>query len=754
MMKRKVLAVLLILCLICTVGCAKDNNNSNETATKTEVTPDATVSIEPEVTPEEEVPELLVKNGDFSKPNENPEAWQVYTHGGGASFYVFGEQGVLTVSTTGSVNYGVQLYQDVGALTQGCVYKLQFDISANVERTIEYRIQINGGDYHAYCGKEDLFVTEQMQTETIEFEFTDASDPAPRLVFNCGAFDDTEGIGEHEIYIDNVSLELVDDSNAVKVEVEEAPSKDININQVGYLPNEKKVAIFRGDTMADEFKVINTETNEEVYTGKIGDTKSNTTAGETNYYGDFTEVKTPGTYKITADNFGESYEFKISEDVYNDCYADSVLMLYKQRCGCEIDKEIAGNFAHPVCHNDKATVYGTDKKLDVSGGWHDAGDYGRYVVPGAKTVKDLFLTYEYNGKAEDDALGIPESGNKVPDLLDEARYELEWMLKMQDSKTGGVYHKVTCASFPGDDVLPQDEKEELIIAPISIAATYDFAAVMAEASTLYADFDKAFAEKCLAAATKAMDYAEKDEGKRGFANPEGISTGEYPDSTTRDERYWASAEMYKVTKDKAYLENMEAIVKNDMPDGFGWQNVGDYGTFAFLTTKHAKKEPLYNTLLAYVEEQADKFVEKSTKDGYFISIGTDYCWGSNAIVANNAMFLILANQVKANESYIEIAQDHIHYFLGANPMSISYLTGYGSLAPVNPHHRPSYAIGETMKGMLVGGPDKALEDPYARAVLDKAPAAKCYVDNHASYSTNEITIYWNSPFIFALNAVK
>lgn len=751
-MKRKVLAVLLILSLICTVGCSKDKNDGNETVA--EATPQSTVQSEPEVTPEEEVEEPLIKNGDFSQPNDSPEIWQVYTQGGGASFYIIGEQGVLTVATTGSVNYGVQLYQDIGALTKGCVYKLQFDYSANVERTIEYRIQINGGDYHAYCGRDDLLVTKEMQTETIEFEFNEASDPAPRLVFNCGAFDDTEGLGEHEIYIDNVSLELVDDSKAVQVEVKETPTKDININQIGYLPNDMKTAVFRGDTRDEEFSVVDVATNETVYTGKVGEAKSNTTAGETNYYGDFTELDTPGTYKIITDNFGESYEFRIGEGIYDDCYSDSVLMLYKQRCGSQTEEAIAGKFAHPACHTSEATIYGTDKKLDVSGGWHDAGDYGRYVVAGAKTVKDLFLTFEQNDQGASDALGIPESGNKVPDILDEARYELEWMLKMQDAKSGGVYHKVTCANFPGDDVLPEKETEELIISPISITATYDFAAVMAEASTLYAEYDKAFAGKCIKAAKKAMDYAEKDETKGGFTNPEGISTGEYPDSTTRDERYWASAEMYKVTKNVPYLENMEAIVENDMPSGFGWQSVGDYGTFAFLTTEGVKEEALYKTLTDYVVKQADKLVEDSNKDGYFISIGTEYCWGSNAVVANNAMFLILANQVKENASYLEIAQAHLHYFLGVNPMSICYVTGYGSYSPVNPHHRPTYALGEVMTGMLVGGPDKSLEDPYARAVLNKAPAAKCYVDNHASYSTNEITIYWNSPYIFTMNALK
>lgn len=746
-MSKKVIAVLLAVCLFVSTGCNKEKKKDSNEAVAEE-TPAVTVA------DTEQKEELMVANGNFSKANESPEAWKTFTQSGAGTFSIVEGEGVLTVSDPGSVNYGVQLYQDIGELTQGCEYRLKFDISSTIPRTIEYRIQINGGDYHAYAGNENLKLTKDVQTESLEFKFEEASDPAPRFVFNCGLFDDTEGIAEHEIHIDNVSLEMIDDSNAVKVEKEEAPSKDINVNQVGYLPGAKKTAIFRGEEAEDKFEVINADTKETVYTGDIVSPNENIFAGETDYYGDFSEVSTPGTYIIKAGKFGESYEFKISEDVYDNCYSDLVKMLYKQRCGTELDDAIAGEFTHKACHTGKATIYGTNKKLDVNGGWHDAGDYGRYVVAGAKTVKDLFLTYVQDEENKADDLGIPESGNKVPDILDEARYELEWMFKMQDKKSGGVYHKVTCANFPGDDVLPQDETEELIICPISTTATYDFAAVMAEASQLYKQYDKAFAAKCLKAAKKAVSYGEKAGNDGGFKNPEGIATGEYDDTDPYDEKYWAYAELYKVTKSAAYLENLEAIAKNGMPKGFGWQSVGDYGTYTFLTTPGAEKQGIYKTLYDYFIKQADTLVDDSSKDGYQISLGSDYAWGSNSTVANNAMFLILANNIKANETYVDIASAHMHYCFGANPMSISYVTGYGSLSPVNVHHRPSYTLKTVMPGMLVGGPDKALEDPYASAVLKDTPPAKCYVDNHASYSTNEITIYWNSPLIFTMNALK
>lgn len=747
-MKQKMIALLLVLCVIFTTGCQK---TAKQTSEKDGVKATEALA-EPVVSEVADTEDMLVKNGDFSQPND-PESWMVFTQGGAASFAIEDGTGVLTIDALGSVNYGVQLYQDIGELTQGCKYKLSFDISGSDDRTIEYRIQINSGDYHAYAGKEEFKVTKEKQTETLEFTMDEATDPAPRLVFNCGDYPDAESLSEHKIYLDNVSLEVEDDSQAVKVEKEETKTVDVNVDQIGYLPDDQKTAVFRGEDMDDSFDVIDTQSGKSVYTGKIENKKDNLTADETDYYGDFTEVKTPGKYKVHTKNHGESYEFNIQDGVYDDCYEAIVQMLYRQRCGCETTKEIAGDFAHKACHTEKATIYGTKQKIDVTGGWHDAGDYGRYVVSGAKTLNDLFLAFTCGNGADSDALNIPESGNGVPDLLDEARYELEWMLKMQNSQ-GGVYHKVTCANFPGDDVLPEDEKDELIVCPVSTAATYDFTAVMIQAAELYKTYDKAFASTCEKAAKKAMNYAEKAGSDGGFTNPEGIETGEYADAATRDERFWAACEMYKQTGSKDYLDTLSAIVKNEMPSGLGWQSVGDYGTYAFLTIDSAKDTDIYQKLYDSFMGEADAIVEASEDDGYFISLGSEYAWGSNMTVMNNAMLLLLADSISPKDEYVTYAKEHLHYCLGTNPMSISYVTGFGTVSPVNVHHRPSYAKQEVMAGMLVGGPDRSLEDPYAKAVLKDTPPAKCYVDNHASYSTNEVTIYWNSPMIFVLSQLK
>ena len=272
-------------------------------------------------------------------------------------------------------------------------------------------------------------------------------------------------------------------------------------NQIGYRTNSLKTAVFDGASEERTFDVVNADTGAVVYTGKLSAESNCAFSGETNRTGDFSAVTTPGSYYITCGNLEQSYTFQIADDVYHSALDDSVRMLYLQRCGSAVEDD---TFGHKACHNTLATIYGTNEKIDVSGGWHDAGDYGKYVVTGAKTVADLLYAYQTAPQLFQDDTGIPESGNGVPDILDEARYEIEWMLKMQD-RSGGVHHKVTCAAFPGD-VMPEEETDELIVTPISTTATADFCGTMALAYEFYQEIDADFAKQCLNAGEKAWNF--------------------------------------------------------------------------------------------------------------------------------------------------------------------------------------------------------------------------------------------------------
>lgn len=700
----------------------------------------------------------LLKNGDFETGKTTN--WSIFTQGGRASLESVNNALAIQIDHEGIVEHGVQLYQEGFSLDSGCVYRMSFDIASDVPCTIEYRIQINSGDYHPYSAQK-IDLTPQMQTVTIDFTMTESSDPAPRLAFNMGVMDDKSPVGAHLVTLDNVALYLMDDSK--KIVAEPAPkAPDIIVDQIGYETDSKKIAMLRSETSVSidtAYDIMDAASGKVVYSGNTTGSMENKNSLETTAYADFSDFNIPGTYKLSSPDFSESYPFTIGEDIYGNALPGIIKMLYMQRCGTELPATYATDFSHKACHTGKALVYGTDDTyLDVSGGWHDAGDYGRYVVPGAKAVMDILLAYEYHPEAFDDNSGIPESKNTIPDILDEAKYEIDWMLKMQ-TDDGGVYHKVTCANFP-TDVMPEEETDQLILSPVSTTATGDFAAVMAKFSVIYRPFDMEFSDICLNASKKAYEYLSKTPvTKDGFKNPDGILTGEYPDIKDRDERYWAATELYNATGEKQYHQGiMDALIVTP-PSGFGWADVGSYGSLAYLTCPYDTDKAFAASVRKLFYDKADDILATSSTDGYLISLDS-YPWGSNMVVASNAMLLMITNELRkdSNESPLEnstqAVEDHVHYVFGRNPVAYSFVTGTGTTSPQHVHHRVCTATGKVVPGMLVGGPDMNLEDPYARMVLKDLAPAKRYSDNVQSYSTNEVTIYWNSPLIFVLSGLE
>lgn len=525
----------------------------------------------------------------------------------------------LKVSATGDVTWAVQVYYDIIPLYQNGVYRLKYDISSTVNRTVDGMIQQNGGDYQAYTSKR-LSLTPEVQTVDYEFTMKNATDIMARLQFNCGNFEDN--LPEHTIYIDNVSLELVYDS---KVDYSSVRNYEppIVTNQIGYRTNSLKTAVFDGASEERTFDVVNADAGAVVYTGELSAESNCAFSGETNRTGDFSAVTTSGSYYITYGNLEQSYTFQIADDVYHSALDDSVRMLYLQRCGSAVEDD---TFGHKACHNTLATIYGTNEKIDVSGGWHDAGDYGRYVVTGAKTVADLLYSYQTAPQLFQDDTGIPESGNVVPDILDEARYEIEWMLKMQD-RSGGVHHKVTCAAFPGY-VMPEEETDELIVTPISTTATADFCGTMALAYEFYQEIDADFAKQCLNAGEKAWNFLAENLNLI-FKNPTDIVTGEYGDNSDRDERYWAAAQMWRATGEEKYLTAVESI---GVQSGMDSANLGDYGNIAILTMDGIDKDSdVYRKAKNAILRSADTYVADSAKNMFGFSVTQYYQggWGSN-----------------------------------------------------------------------------------------------------------------------------
>ena len=526
----------------------------------------------------------------------------------------------------------------------------------------------------------------------------------------------------------------------------------IHINQLGYRLNDVKKAVIPCLTTADEteFQIVRVLDEAPVYSGKTDGPVTDSASAETVRIADFSDFKEEGEYVVKSSD-RRSYQFKIDDNPYGGLRTALLEMFNYQKCGVDLE---CGLWSHPACHSAPATVYGTSEKKDVTGGWHDAGDYGRYIVPAAKAVADLLLAYEFSS--------YPDS--QLPETV---WFEIEWMLKMQDEKTGGVYHKVSCERFDALDEMPHDERGELILSPISATASADFAASMALASRFFPKHK----DKLLDAAKHAWSWCVSNPDAPGFKNPPGISTGGYGDDNDRDERFWAACELFAATGEETYHDFIKASGflnegrRDDgrnsgrtgslFPFGLGWGNVETYGHIAYLLCTNMTDKVIKQRMKDALLRSCDDIMEFYGKSPYGVSLGEVYRWGSNMTVANNAMMLILGSRLASGgHEYIEAALEHFHYLLGRNPLSQSYITGFGPSAPKNPHHRPSVAKGSAVPGMVVGGPCmNVTRDSAINAHCADAPPSKRYVDHRNSFASNEITIYWNSPVYFIMAAL-
>ncbi|QUL57275.1 glycoside hydrolase family 9 protein [Paenibacillus tritici] len=526
----------------------------------------------------------------------------------------------------------------------------------------------------------------------------------------------------------------------------------ITVNQAGYPSRGEKLAKFTGET--SRYQVIDAATGNVVYTGQTGTYVEDKSSGCRVHTGDFSALTSPGKYRIEGAAGERSAAFVIADKPYYELQQGLLKAFYYYRCGAQLDGEYAGAWGHKACHLAEGTVIGQPElKRDSSGGWHDAGDYGKYSGPGAKAVADLLLAWELYPAAFAGVHTLPESDGVMPDILLECRVELDWLFKMQETGSGGVYHKLTTQHFPGLDVMPEEDTAELYFSPVSATATGDFAGVMAMAARIYQPFDEAYAARCLEAARTAWSWLTAHPHVPGFTNPPGITTGEYGDEVDSDERFWAAAELFRTTGDESYHSAARELAKLSFPKySLGWGDMGGYGTLAYLLQGEAGTDPsLYAKLREGLLAEAARLLRQSREDGYRISLlEEDYIWGSNMLVMNNAMLLLMAEHVSGEPEYAACALDHLHYLLGRNVLGISYVSGFGEHAVRHPHHRPSVGdhVLDPVPGLVAGGPDRGLHDEYVREHLQGKPAAQCYADHEDSYSTNEVTIYWNSPAVF------
>ncbi len=533
------------------------------------------------------------------------------------------------------------------------------------------------------------------------------------------------------------------------------------INQIGYRPSDEK-----------DFVLLDANGSVEIV-DQAGQTVLTATPSAASYWDpsgqnvqlvDISSLKTAGTYSVKVGGQVLRNDLKVADKTYEEITKAALKWFYYQRASMALDQTYAGQWKRAAGHTN-ATVQlhsstGKSGTINSSKGWYDAGDYGRYIVNSGITTYTLLSLYEhYPDYFKTLKWNIPAEGT-LPDLLAEIKYNLDWMLTMQDTD-GGVFHKLTSLGFPGD-VMPAADKSTLYAIGKGTAATFDFAGVMAVAARVYKSFDAAFANTCLEAAKKAYAWGAQNPGKT-FKNPSDVSTGEYGDGYVGDEKIFAGTELFITTGEASYkqAQNNEAGVP-------AWPDVSGLAIYGAAT--HATEFGSDASLAASVLTGAgDDFVSRANKGFGAVMNSEDFVWGSNAVAANQGIWLLHAFYVTGEMKYYETAKKVLDYLLGKNPLNMSFVTGYGTTSPKKPHHRPSTSDGVAapVPGMLVGGPqnkdngdeykpgkDNPDDAAWKCATYSKPQPALSYVDNNCSYASNEVAINWNAPLAYLAGAIE
>ncbi len=552
----------------------------------------------------------------------------------------------------------------------------------------------------------------------------------------------------------------------------------IRLNQLGYLPRERKVAVAFSEKARQgaTFELLDASTGRRVWgPAPVGK--------ELGRYGrfpwhvelDFSGFSVPGRYRLRLVETGDvSLPFRIGKDVYREAPRAILTFLRQQRCGYN-------PFLDEVCHTrDARTVEGPvpdGTYLDVSGGWHDAADYLRYLLTSSNTVGRLLLSFRL---APDvfadsvDALGHPFP-NGVPDVLDEARWGLEWMLKMHPAPDQ-LYHQVADDRDHSGWDLPYEDTSDYGWGPGSYRVVYyatgkpqglgkykssstgvanlagRYAAAMAMAAEVFAELDPPFAQRCLRAGQEVYRLGLKQPGcQEGTPHN---APYRYHESTWADDMEWGAAELFRATGDSFYLSQAVKFARRiGATSWMGRDSVRHYEFYPFFNVGHFAlfdfADPaLRDTLTGYYREGIQACLRRAQGNPY--GVGVPFVWCSNNLTAALVNQILLYEKMTGDRRFHALLQAHRDWLLGRNPWGVSQFVGLprDGVTPQHPHSVIAAETGRTILGGLVDGPVYASifnslkgihlsgVDPLALFQSDLV----VYHDDLWDYSTNEPTL--------------
>jgi hypothetical protein len=533
----------------------------------------------------------------------------------------------------------------------------------------------------------------------------------------------------------------------------DAPSRAIQVNQVGFHPQQRKQAFVGGwlgtagalPIGPAAFDVLDDGGHSALRGTLTLRAEADEWSGNDVWEADFSALEQPGRYRIRVEGVGMSDSFQIGAGLYAPAAATVLRVLYHARNSTAIAApwaapgherpagirpELDGVYAlgvgdTPLGRGERPGLRHTTRR-----GWFDAGDYGQYVPNAAPVWFAIALGMDLDPAAfPDGALRIPESGNAIPDVLDELEWGFDWAVSMQDGEDGGVHFRI--ASQRWDDGLPASVTRPRLVAEKTTHATASFAALAAIHARLLAGHRPERAAAARTAAELAWDFLESHEawpaeGER-YRNRAGISAGEYADSSSLDNRLWAAAELFRLTRDPRYLRWYEThvdAVRLDPTGEVSYSNQAMAALWAYLRTEDTRRDA------AQVEHArraivagADWRIRQMVSNPFRAPVHPDrglVGWGSFGHSARAVLSLAAAYALTGREEYREWAWQAPSAELGGNPLGLCLVTGLGARSPRYPLSKLSQfsADGTALPGLPMYGPHANLPAtwPTTRAV--------------------------------------
>jgi len=492
---------------------------------------------------------------------------------------------------------------------------------------------------------------------------------------------------------------------------------------------------------------------------------------------DFNSLNTSGSgFRIEA-VAASSHPFEITRRLYDALAADALRFFYLMRSGTPILDSVAPGYGRPAGHLGRPPNRGDlevpawtgpdaeqlypewrcEGTFDVSGGWYDAGDYGKYVTSGAIAVWQLLCTLDLLGRVD----RSPSDG-LADMIMNECRWQLDWLLRMQvpagDPLAGLVFHRVHGTVWSPMPGWAHEDPTERVLHRPSTAASLHLAAVAAQGARLFCGSDPAYARTLLDAARIAYEAAQRHPPLIAPDDHAQFGGGPYSDARLEDDFYWAAAELWLATGEDTYRQQLTSSEQHvaDAFDttGFDFDKVTALARLdlALAGSNLADHDHVVET----VQRGADRLLELQRQQpwGQPYAPAEGWDWGSNGRILNNLVVVAVAYLVSGSSGYAGAVTLGMDYLLGRNALGQSYITGYGTDFSCHQRtrqfgHDLDPAFPPPPLGALAGGANSrpAPDFPYDSRLVGLPPQC-CYLDEPTSEVTNDVCIRWNASLVW------